>query len=541
MKKIKKYNKEQLNNMSSEELINLIMENQEQLSSYGKQIEVLEERIKVLKLKLFGVSSETVKQLTNQDDAFNELEDSLDKEPVTGEEEVSPEEEPEKDTPKKKRSPRKPGISLKDVENLPRKIVHLDLTEEEKRAFGEKLQELKEEVFYKTEAIPAQFYVVEYHVHVYKNTETGEFRRATKPVSLFDHSMATPSLLAMLINGKYVNHLPLNRMEQDLARNELTLRRQTMAYWINRATERYLSLVYDKLKESLLVEHVIHADETPVVVKKDGRKTGAKSTMWIYRNPHKSEIPIVLYDCCMTKAADNISNFLGKYSGTIVCDGYAAYNKYEKENQENVRIAACWAHVRRKFADIIKSANSSDKLKDKYSLSVIAIEKIKKIYEEDNKLKELPYAEILTKRNAIIRPLMEDYFAWAHEMEAKTTKGSNIGKAIRYGLNREKELMVCLEDPYVTLDNNAAERGIKTVVLGRKNWMAFDTISGSTCSAMLYSICETAKQNNLKPYEYLKYLLEEIPKHMDDTNDKFVNDLLPWSNSLPKFCINEAK
>ena len=132
------------------------------------------------------------------------------------------------------------------------------------------------------------------------------------------------------------------------------------------------------------------------------------------------------------------------------------------------------------------------------------------------------------------RPMVEAFFAWAEEHRMEVTKGSNIGKALDYALNQKRYLMEFLEDPKVPLDNNAAEGAIRPFVIGKKNWVMIDTVYGASASAIIYSIAETAKANNLKPYQYFKYILEEMPKHMDETGLDFLDDLLPWSERLPK-------
>ena len=132
--------------------------------------------------------------------------------------------------------------------------------------------------------------------------------------------------------------------------------------------------------------------------------------------------------------------------------------------------------------------------------------------------------------------MVEAFFAWAEEHRAEVTGGSNIGKALDYALNQKRYLMEFLQDPKVPLDNNAAEGAIRPFVIGKKNWVMIDTVHGASASAIIYSIAETAKANNLKPYQYFEHILEEIPKHMDETSLDFLDDLLPWSKMLPEEC-----
>ena len=160
------------------------------------------------------------------------------------------------------------------------------------------------------------------------------------------------------------------------------------------------------------------------------------------------------------------------------------------------------------------------------------MKQIQAIYREENKLKNLEPEDRLKQRRVVIKPLVDALFVYLknHESEA----GSNtLKKAFTYALNQEKYLRVFLEDGEVPMDNNASERAIRGFCIGKKNWEMIDTINGATSSAIIYSIAETAKANNLKPYEYFEYLLTEIPEHMEDTDRSFLEYLLPWSPNLP--------
>ena len=162
----------------------------------------------------------------------------------------------------------------------------------------------------------------------------------------------------------------------------------------------------------------------------------------------------------------------------------------------------------------------------------------------DNTLKELTPEERKKRREDSVKPLVEAYFAWVKEKKKDgriAEKRFKTGKGLSYSLNQEEYLKVFLENGNVPLDNNAAERAIRNFCIGRKNWMIIDTIRGAQSSAMIYSIAETAKANHLKPYEYFEYLLEEIPKHMDDKDLSFCEDLLPWSPNLPGKCRKTEK
>lgn len=333
------------------------------------------------------------------------------------------------------------------------------------------------------------------------------------------------------MNGKYVNAVPLYRLEQEFSRYGLAITRQNMANWMIRLGESYLAVLYDYLHKKLYDYHVIQADETPVLVNHDGRSAGSKSYMWVYRSGHLyTDKQIVLYDYHKTRNSSHPREFLSNYSGICVTDGYQVYHTIEKEC-EDLQIAGCWVHARRKFDEALTVIPKAHRNK---SDAFLVIKQIQAIYREEGKLNELSSEERLTQRQLVIKPLVDALFAYLKKMEPTVAASGQLRKAYTYILNQEKYLRVFLEDGEVPIDNNASERAIRGFCIGKKNWQMIDTINGAHSSAIIYSIAETAKANSLKPYDYFVYLLEEIPKHMDQKDRTFLEDLLPWSEKLPE-------
>ena len=298
-----------------------------------------------------------------------------------------------------------------------------------------------------------------------------------------------------------------------------------------RLADEYLGVMYDYLHMKLYEFHVIQADETPVLVNKDGRPAGSKSYMWVYRSGYMyPDEQIVLYEYQRTRNASHPRQFLKDYSGVCVTDGYQVYHTVEKE-LEDLKIAGCWVHCRRKFDEALKAV---PKAAQKESLSYLVIKQIQAVYREEDKLKELKPEDRLKQRQVVIKSLVDALFAYlkSNERKASTAK---LKQVVTYALNQEKYLRVFLEDGEVPMDNNASERAIRGFCIGKKNWEMIDTINGAASSAIIYSIAETAKANNLKPYEYFEYLLTQIPAHMDDTDRSFLEDLLPWSPKPPEY------
>ena len=409
-------------------------------------------------------------------------------------------------------------------------IENHEIPEEKlKEIFKDGYKRLPDEVYRRLELIPARFRVIEHHIAVYAGKDNETIVRADRPADLFRNSIATPSLAAGIIHAKYVNAQPLYRQEQTFLENDIHISRQTMANWMIGCTENYLSLVTDKFREEILKEHLIHADETPVQVRKDGRPASSKSYMWVYRSAENDIHPAVIYEYQKTRNAEHPREFLKGFKGILVTDGYQAYHKLAKES-DDLQVAGCWVHARRPFANVVKALGK----KAKGSLAEQAAKKISYMYHIDNQLKDLSPKDRFQRRRTEVQPMVDGFFQWLKENQSSVPAKSETGKGIAYCLNQEQYLRTFLEDPSVPLDNSTAERAIRPFTIGRKNWVMIDTVKGAASSAVLYSIVETAKANNLRIYEYIKYLLGEIPKHMDEHDLKFLEELMPWSENLPK-------
>lgn len=295
--------------------------------------------------------------------------------------------------------------------------------------------------------------------------------------------------------------------------------------------EEYLSVLYDYLHQKLYDYHVIQADETPVLVNHDGRPAGSKSYMWVYRSGYMyPEKQIVLYEYQRTRNASHPREFLKDFSGICVTDGYQIYHTLEKD-KEDLTIAGCWVHGRRKFEEALATILAEGK---KESVAWLVMKQIQAIYREEGKLKDLLSKERLAQRQVVIRPLVDALFAYLKQKKEQIVVKGKLEAAFTYLLNQEKYLRVFLNDGDVPMDNNASERAIRGFCIGKKNWEVIDTINGAKTSAVIYSIAETAKVNNLKPYEYFEHLLTVIPEHMEDTDRSFLEELLPWSPALPE-------
>ena len=518
------YTAEQLKNYSKEELIEAVLKTQ---SEYN----VLLERLTASNVNAYGRKSEQM-EYDGQESFFNEVEAAC--------EESIVEPEFEEITYKRKKQS---GKREEDLSNFPVTVVNHELSEEELTdLFGEGgWKRLPDQVYKKLEMHPARYEVFEHHIAVYAGKNDDQIVKAPHPAELLNNSIATASLVSAVMNAKYTNAMPLYRIEQEFERSDVSISRQVMANWVNRCSERYLSLLYDRLHLELLKEHVVQADETSVKVSKDGRRAGSESRMWVYRSgEYNTDTPVILYDYQKTRNGDHAINFLKGFSGYLECDGFSGYRKMNRLVEE-VSIACCWAHARRNFADAVK-VYGEKKPGVQDTLAYRALEKIARIYLLDEKFRKLPPEERKKRRQTTVNPRVDAFFAWVKEHQGDVPPKGKTGEGFTYCLNAEKYLQAFLDDGLIPIDNSAAERAVRPFTVGRKNWQLIDTVNGAQASAVVYSIVETAKANNLKPYEYLKYLLTELPDRLDKKNSELnLDDLLPWSSDLPAICKKKTK
>ena len=533
-----RYTEEQLNTVDKSLLIQMFLNQQEQLETLTAEVRSLNEKMQLMMEQMvlanrnrFGRSSE--KMADAGQISFMEVDGTIvffnEAEAVCDLDAPEPE-QLEESTP---RAVKKKGKREQDMSGLPIERIDHYMTEEELTAeFGKNgWKQLPDAISRRYRFVPAKVEVEEHHIGVYADKKDGHMVKAKHPRGLLHGSTVSPTLAAAIINGKYVNAIPLYRLEQEFKRYGLAITRQNMANWMIRLGEEYLSVLYDYLHRKLYDYHVIQADETPVLVNHDGRPAGSKSYMWVYRSGYMyPEKQIVLYEYQRTRNASHPREFLKDYSGICVTDGYQVYHTLEKE-KEDLTIAGCWVHGRRKFEEALATIPAEGK---KESVAWLVMKQIQAIYREEGKLKELSSQERLAQRQVVIRPLVYALFAYLKQKKEQIVVKGKLEAAFTYLLNQEKYLRVFLNDGDVPMDNNASERAIRGFCIGKKNWEVIDTINGAKTSAVIYSIAETAKANNLKPYEYFEHLLTVIPEHMEDTDRSFLEELLPWSPALPE-------
>ncbi len=358
------------------------------LDDNNRRIELLTEQIRLMNQRQFGRKSEA--NLSEMEghltlfDSFNEVE-GFQKPDI-------PEPTVEEVTISSYRRSKAKGKREANLDGLPARIFEHKLSEDElAEKFPEGYKKLPPEIYKRLHIIPETFIVDEHHVHIYasKNND-GTIVKAQRPADLFRNSIATASLVTSIINGKYVNALPLDRQSRAYKCNCINLSTNTMANWVIKSCEYYLSLIYDRLHEDIYDSKIIHADETPVKTMRIDNakiKNGKKTWMWVYRNrPSRFGYPIVLFDWQSSRHSDHPREFLKDFSDVAVTDGYQVYQKIAKERQD-LTVAGCWIHARRYYADMIKSVGLSS---SKGTIAQEAYDMITDILHTDNEYDDLP-------------------------------------------------------------------------------------------------------------------------------------------------------
>lgn len=499
-----------------------------ELEKQNKELEInyswILEQLKLSKRQKFGASAEAVAEGYEQINLFNEAEaerTAFKPEPTV--------EEVVKKIKKKKKSVKDKYKNL-EVEE----IIHA-LPDEEKNCdiCGSEMVFMRYDISHKIR-IERPKAVLEVHkteVYVCKNCDKngmeGSFKTAKSEPSLIAKSLATPSLIAYILNQKFCLGLPLYRQEQELRRMSIYLSRQTMANWVI-AAARMLKPLYDKLHKKLVERNILHADETPLeVLKLPNRDIPLKAYMWVYRTSRFEKRPIVLYDYEEGRSGSYAKEFLKGFSGYLHCDGLKNYDKVE-----NVKRVGCWVHTRRKFYDALKIQADP---KDYSTAAGQAFKIIEKLFKAEkispdkpSEITEYSPQKIAEIRKNISVKILDEFFEFCDKSQGVSMPKSLTGAALTYALNQKETLMTFLENPKLELSNNAAERAVKPFVIGRKNFLFCNTPNGANSSAVIFSIIETAKENGLKPFEYLEFLFENIRLGND------VAELVPWSEKIPE-------
>ena len=499
-----------LRSLDSETLAALVLAQQEKLLSRDSEIEHLKLIIAKLRRMMFGTKSEKITREIEQ------LELKLEELEVRKAEraEAGPGSEPSRQRPSRQPLP----------EHLPRE-VHVHMPDRDTcTACGGGLSKLGEDVSEMLEYVPASFKVIRHVRPKLCCTKCDVIHEAPAPSRPIERGLAGPGLLAHVLVAKYADHLPLYRQSEINAREGVDLDRSTLADWIG-AASHLLSPLVDQLRRHVLAASKLHADDTPVPVLAPGTGRTKTARLWTYVRDDRAAAgdapPAVWFAYSEDRKGEHPKQHLSSFSGILQADGYAGFHHL----YEGGRIveAACWAHVRRKFYDI-QIANGS-------SIATEAVKRIGAVYDIEREVRGKP-AEVRTEiRQARARPLLDELHRWLNKTLAGLSRKSDTALAIRYALSRWRALSRYIDDGRIEMDNSAAERALRTVALGRKNYLFAGSDAGGERAAAIYSLLGTAKLNRLDPELYLRRVLERIAEHPVNR----LQELLPWNlaDALP--------
>ncbi|WP_077300596.1 IS66 family transposase [Virgibacillus pantothenticus] len=514
------------NKNQHEKLIRLLEEqlahSNQQNEALSKQIESLTEQVRHLTKLLYG--SKTEKSKYNIPDGQTSL---FDEDPSFSESEQTEEQSQQtisftvvrKAKNKKRNDSLNENVEIKAIHHHPEDTI-CDCCQGQMVEIGSKM--VREEA----EFIPAKMKKVQHIEHAYecKNckgdiSQKAQIKRGKVPQPPILRSIAGPSVLAKVIYDKFAQYLPLYRQVKEWERYGLNTNDKNLSNWVIRAAHDWLFPIYDHMKHLMMSKSILHVDETygQIINRSDGKPGQSNAYNWVYRSVPSQGPVIALFQCSLSRARSVLERFIDGYSGTIICDGYSAYDKID-----GVTFANCWAHVRRYWL----KANSKN--------GRIGVNYCDNLYRLERQFKHLAPSKRRKERQKYSKPIVEEFLDW---VEKSPFYGKNaLAKAADYTLNRVNGLKAFLMDGRIEIDNNPAENAIRPNVLGRKNWLFSVSEAGAKANAICLSIAETAKANSVDFYLYLVKLLTDLPNLDIHRNPEVLNQYLPWSKKIQVEC-----
>lgn len=488
----------------------LLLLEQEKVSERDNKIAHLQEQVRLFLARRFSPSSEKISP--DQLHLFNEAEELAQEESEDVEDDVT---ESHSGTPKKTRKPR---VAIPKA--FPREEIVYDVNDDEKVCphDGHALKNIGSDDHEQLDIIPAQIKVLLHRRLKYacpccdKHIVT-----ASKPKQAIEKSIASPGLLAFVATQKYCDAMPLYRQSESFKRIHIKLDRTNLANWMLRCGDLIQPLI-NRLQEHIQSQRLIHMDETTVqVLSEPGKPAQSKSYMWLMG--HFEQQAAVIFHYSMSRSREIPLNLLDEDSRTLMVDGYEGYQA--ACDQYQVLRLGCWAHARRKFVDAQKLQK-----KGKVGRADKALSLIGKLYAIEKKIKDKPPDKRYEIRQKEAIPILNEMKRWLDKSLPNILPRSTIGKALTYLNNQWDRLVRYCKGGDYPIDNNAAERAIRPFTIGRKNWLFSKSQAGAKASANLYSLIETAKLNQLNPYDYLNLVFKNLPQAQGLED---IDKLLPWN------------
>lgn len=465
------------------------------------QVKQLQHQVALFQKILFGPRHERFKIVSEA--ASNQLSLGVHVEPIA---EVSVEKTPVKSYDRTK-------IEVKAKQHIGRQALPCSLRREE--VIIEPDEEvsgcvrLEDEVTEVLEVKAAEFYVKRYVRRKYVRKESEGIAIGKLPLRAIEKGMVGASVLAMLIIGKFIDHLPIYRQVAIFKRVGISLAYNTVVDWTNNGID-VLRPVYDRLVRLVLSSGYLQADETGMKVLDSEKKGSAHhGYLWAYRDVIEN---LVLFEYQRGRNKEAPRQMLKNFKGYLQTDGYAAYDQFY--HRDEIKMLHCMAHARRYF----KEAEDNDKERSIYALTLF-----QKIYEIEREIKNQASAERVRVRQNQTLPLLNELHAWMTDQYRVVTPRSPLGKALEYALKRWKELTLFITDGQLEIDNNKIENEIRPIALGRKNYLFAGSHQAAQRIAMIYTLMASCKANGIDPLKWLTYVLEELPNRKVNN----IDDLLP--------------